>query len=438
MSQAQHSIPAGEPRLGIIAKSLHTPSETGTKTTSAVADRKMRFKLQRKAQSLLYKHDAEHPREQFRVCWCHRNMRDVEGTVGVFRKRNGSGARFSNIGTCGSVWHCPVCSVKVSEQRRKELQRAMVVWVTCKCGNAYLLTLTFPHSDEDSLAGNMIKFEKAIQTFKNSRTYKNTHKRYGSVGVITSREVTWGTNGWHPHLHMLVFAGQGMDSDRRTMFMLKSAWLRACKKHGLLDRASRLKNMRDFWKHALDLRGGEKAAEYIAKFGRDERWGVSSEMTRFHSKVGIRKGAWMDDQHYTPFQILEWATNGDKIASALFREYAVAYHGKRMINWSRGLADKIGVDKTQLTDEEVSEQETNPLPEEDFAGNLCFEQFRALIRRNLLGEFQEYVSQCCSNLETIQQDMDDYCESIMLTPETHSSVMRKKSSYGKGFTIIGT
>ena len=214
--------------------------------------------------------------------------------------------------------------------------------------------------------------------------------------------------------------------------------LRACNKHGLLDRASSLKSMRDFWKHALDLRGGEKAAEYIAKFGRDERWGVSSEMTRFHSKVGIRKGAWMDDQHFTPFQILEWANNGDKTASALFREYAEGYHGKRMITWSPGLSDRIGVDKKQPTDEEIAELEINPLPEEDFAGNLIFEQFRELMRRNLLGEFQEYVSQCCSNPETIQQDINDYCESIKQLPETHKSIMRKKNGFGKGFAIVGT
>lgn len=430
-------LPAGEPRLGIIAKSIHTP-RTGSEIASAVADKKTRFKLQRKAQSILYKHHAEHPREQFRICWCHRNLNNIDGLVGVFRKRNGSGARFSNIGTCGSVWHCPVCAVKVSEQRRKELQRAMVVWVACKSGNAYLLTLTFPHVDGDALTENLIKFEKAIQTFKNSRTYKNTQERFGSAGVISSREVTWGTNGWHPHLHMLVFAGAGMESEEGTLFMLKSAWLRACHKHRLLERSKCLKNVRDFWKHALDLRGGEKAAEYIAKFGRDERWGVSSEMTRFHSKVGIRKGAWMDDQHFTPFQILEWASNGDKVASALFKEYAEAYHGKRMITWAPGLADWIGVDKKQPTDEEAAALADNPMPEEDFAGNLLFEQFRALLRRNLLGEFQEYVATCCTNPETVQRDMNEYFESIAQIPETYASVMRKKNGFGKGTVIVGT
>ena len=191
-----------------------------------------------------------------------------------------------------------------------------------------------PHNAEDKLAVFLPLFEKTIHTFKNSRTYKNNKKRYEIVGAITSREVTFGNNGWHPHLHMLVFAGHGMETNRRTVFMLKSAWMRAAKKEGLLHRAKSLKDYRNFWKYALDLRGGAKAAEYIAKFGRDEKWGQSSEMTRFHSKVGIRKGAWIDDAHFTPFQILEWANNGDKAASALFKEYAEVYHGKRMITWA--------------------------------------------------------------------------------------------------------
>lgn len=457
MSRAQLLIPAGEPRLGIIAKSGNTPSPTRASAASSIADKKMRFKLQRKAQHILWNRTAESFRDQFRVCWCHRNMRDIEGNVGVFRKQNGSGARFSNLGTCGSVWHCPVCSAKVAEQRRKELQRAMVAWIRKglivatdgtpvmgedgllkSTNHAYLLTLTTPHNAEDQLAAFLPMFEKTIHTFKNSRTNKNNKKQYSIVGAITSREVTFGNNGWHPHLHMLVFAGHGMEKDKRTIFMLKSAWLRAAKKVGLLHRAKSLKDYRNFWKYGLDLRGGEKAAEYIAKFGRDEKWGQSSEMTRFHSKVGIRKGAFNDDLHFTPFQILEWATNGDKTASALFKEYAEVYHGKRMITWSRGLADKIGVDKKQPTDEEIAEQEINPMPEEDHIGTLIFEQYRALLRRNMVGEFIEYVSECCSNPETSQQDINDYCESIAQTPETHASVMRKKNGFGKGFVIVGT
>lgn len=457
MSQAQHSIPAGEHRLGIIAKTGNTTHASRASTASAVADKKMRFKLQRKAQHILWNHKAESYRDQFRVCWCHRNLRDIEGKVGVYRKQNGSGARFSNLGTCGSVWHCPVCAAKVSEQRRKELQRAMVAWMRKglmvdadgrsvlgedgqlkSTNHAYLLTLTTPHNAEDKLAVILPMFEKTIHTFKNSRTYKNNKKQFEIVGAITSREVTFGNNGWHPHLHMLVFAGHGMEKNKRTIFRMKSAWMRAAKKVGLLHRAKSLKDYRNFWKHALDLRGGAKAAEYIAKFGRDERWGQSSEMTRFHSKVGIRKGAWMDDAHFTPFQILEWATNGDKAASALFKEYAEVYHSKRMITWSRGLADKIGVDKKQPTDEEIAEQEISPMPEEDHIGTLEFEQYRDLLRRNLVGEFIEYVSENCGNPETSQQDIDDYCQSIAQTPETHASVMRKKNGFGKGFSIVGT
>lgn len=447
MSQVQHSIPAGEPRLGIIAKSLHQPLQP-VENSRALADKKMRFKLQRKAQSILFNHQAENFQDQYRVCWCHRNMRDIDGRVGVIRKKTGDGARFSNLGTCGSVWHCPVCATKVAEARRNEANRGMVAWVKEKKGSVHLLTLTTPHTAEERLADNLAKFEEATLRFKNSKTYKRILLKYGSVGAITSREVTWGTNGWHPHIHMLVFAKpivQGkektyLDKDEAALFDLKSAWMDALAKVGLIHlkkTSEDIGKIIDVWNHALDLRGGDKAAEYIAKFGRDERWGMSSEMTRFHAKVGIRKGAWMDDAHFTPFQILEWAANGDHDAAALFKEYAEAYHGKRMITWSPGLADRIGVDKKEKTNEELAELEANPLPEEQQVGTLSFFQYRDLLKHNMLGEFIEYVADCCYDPDTGQQDIDDYCRSIAESPGTHSSLMRKKRGFGGGYSLVG-
>lgn len=78
--------------------------------------------------------------------------------------------------------------------------------------------------------------------------------------------------------------------------------------------------------HALNVRGGNQAAEYIAKYGRDERWGQSSEMTRHYAKQGAageRDGL----LHFTPFQLLIWAGSGDEWATRKFIEYARAIEG---------------------------------------------------------------------------------------------------------------
>ena len=59
-------------------------------------------------------------------------------------------AHYGNLITCGSVWTCPVCSARISEQRRQELKLAMTNWRK-QVGSVYLLTLTNPHYCGDNL-----------------------------------------------------------------------------------------------------------------------------------------------------------------------------------------------------------------------------------------------------------------------------------------------
>ena len=89
-------------------------------------------------------------------------------------------------------------------QRRKELDLAVTAWVK-HGGRVELLTLTFPHEADMPLAELMPKFAKALQSFKNSKRYKAITKTAGRAGNIRSLETTWGANGWHPHVHELVF-----------------------------------------------------------------------------------------------------------------------------------------------------------------------------------------------------------------------------------------
>src|SRR5664279_2587900 len=97
--------------LGICANTVCTPPNIKPKRIArdeAVdAPRRMRYQLQRAAQGLL-------PGE--RVKHCQRSTMNEYG-VGVFRSSDG-GASFGNLATCGSVWHCPVCAAKITEQRR--------------------------------------------------------------------------------------------------------------------------------------------------------------------------------------------------------------------------------------------------------------------------------------------------------------------------------
>lgn len=438
--------------LGISAKSIHAHA----KANKGAVSKKLRFDLQRVAQSLLFA-PGKDAADQKRVCWCHRSI--MADSVGVYRTIDGKASRYANVSTCGSVWHCPVCAAKVAESRREELQRGMVAHVR-NGGAAYLLSLTFPHEADHDLGDMLTKFDKARAAFKNCRTYKRIlgTKRdkatgeiieqgsAGVIGAVSSLECTVSLeNGWHPHVHMLVFAKR--EGLREVMFdgtirkadngdllsmdidELKKEWVRLLLKNGLGDQ-SKLDYM---LQHALNVRGGEYAAEYIAKFGHDEKWGTSRELTSQHAKVGAagKRGEMM---HFTPFQLLAWAENGDGWAMNRFREYADAFEGKRMLTWSPRLKRDLGLNDIDLTDEEIAAAE---LPEEVRAGSLNHDQFAVLLTRNALGDFLRYVQESCTDPATSQADIDAYILAMESRPATHGRLHRLRRVYGSGFATVG-
>lgn len=389
-----------------------------------------RFSLLRTVQGMEYRKGLE-PKEQKRVCWCHRAPRGE--AMGVWRQVDGGNARLSGVTTCGSVWHCPVCAAKICEARRRDLSTAMATWMNCEGGGAFLVTKTFPHEADMPLPENLEKFAKALAAFNNARKVKAILGKDGSagrIGSVRSLEVTIGqANGWHPHTHDLVFcdaAGFGTttenddgDLDSPEIQILKSEWVRILLKVGLCTPAQ----VTSTHLYGLNVRGGAKAAEYIAKFGRDEKWGASSEMTKPHAKVGT-VGEIAGDMHFTPFQLIPWAADGNAWAIARWREYSDAFEGKRMLSWSPGLRKALKLAESEATDEEVAADDT-PMPDEAMLGTITPEGLAVLVSRGMLGAFHEFVADACIHNQTAQGDIDDFIAGV--------ATMRK---IGRGVLVV--
>lgn len=423
--------------LGTYTKSIHAARGARTKSSPEQAAAKAgaksgRYALQRTAQGLLWKKGVEW-REQHRTCWCHRHMKRESETVSVFRNVDGSGASLAGLNVCGEIWTCPVCAAKIAEERRKDLNAGMVAHVA-NGGAAYLLTLTFPHEADHNLFVMLERFTKARQRLQNSRTWKRVMEEAGRIGAVASLEFTVSQeNGWHPHLHLLVFADKGGlgegdpvneqgDLDSPAIRELQKQWVNTLLKTGLGD-GSKITHM---MQHALNVRGGEKAAEYIAKFGRDEKWGMTKEITGSYAKagaVGQRDG----QMHFTPFQLLVWAGQGDGWAAAKFTEYAKAVAGKRALTWSPGLKKALLGTEDERTDEEIAADDAMR-PEQEDVGELQRDQYQDIFRRNRLPDFMRYVAEHARG----QQDLDDYVESIRQLPaEFSGAVIIKGVFHGK-------
>lgn len=379
-----------------------------------LANRRRRFDLTRVAGSCLHEAGA-HWKDQHRTVWCHRGTTRREGeTLPVYRQANATGARLAEVTTCGHGWTCPVCAAKITEQRRLEI----MLGLERHCGQGggvYLVSLTLPHRVDEKLADLVERLDEARKRLKNGKRWKGLFGKGGSagcVGAITSAECTVGWNGWHPHLHMLVLAnrqglGEGApneegDLSSSAIDSLRLEWVRLLLKVGAIEQSQ----ASDVYRHGLNVRGGDKAAEYVAKYGEDS-WGLSREIASVHAKIGVR-GMQGGMRHFTPFQLLEIAdARGDYSlqARAMFREFSTVFAKKRMLTWSPGLKTRLGI--SDLTDEEIAAELDKPAPGEEFkAGEVTIPQFQTLVRTNQLGAFLEFVARECNEL-FIAQDLID-------------------------------
>ncbi len=309
------------------------------------------------AQKLLYD-PAKDWKSQERIVGCMRNMRTP--FIQIYRRADGSCARYSGLATCSSIWGCPVCAERISNVRRDEITRARAKHQAAG-GETYLMTLTFPHRrGEWSLAELIALQTKALQRWKNSRSYKRIMAQWGRVGNVKALEVTYGEHGWHPHTHEVLFANAGMQAATADIGELKDTWIRCVIKVGLADASQ----INDMLLHSFDFKAGEFVAEYVAKYGREpepssrelntikDRWGLQSEVTMFTRKEGhSKRGEYIG---MTPFGLLaDYAENGATDSAALYLDYVRAFKDKRQLTWTPGLKKHFGID--DIDDEDLPE-----------------------------------------------------------------------------------
>jgi hypothetical protein len=191
-----------------------------------------------------------------------------------------------------------------------------------------MLTLTVPHSRDNSLEDTLSKLSKAkSKLFKDGLALQNE-------GHITSLEVKYSSeNGWHPHLHLIVITDKkysehemkgtlGVNPKNFGVLgyekMIGMQWQKYCKSVGLKEPSL---------KHGVDLKRGyddkkhstDELIDYILK---DD---LSNEMTKSHTKIGK-----YNTDSVTPFQLALLAENEEEHSpfAVLFREYAKAIKGK--------------------------------------------------------------------------------------------------------------
>lgn len=304
------------------------------------------------------------PNERVSMCLRRVNGNNVE----VLKHRKTNKAFYSGLLVCGSVWNCPVCAAKISERRRKEIKQAFDMHKE-DGGKIALMTLTFSHKKSDRLKVTIERFGQATQMFMRGGSFNEIRKAMDLIGRIRVYEVTFGDNGYHPHVHIALFYNNDVDLNdmKNRMFEL---WNKACEKSGLSTSK----------KYGLDLQDGNEAEKYLSKHG---TWSLEQELSKSHIKKA-------KNESMTPFDFLrEYLLTDDKKYLKLFQEYAECFKGKRQIQWSQGLKKRFIVQ--EKSDEQLAKEKTE---EADILGLIDSEDWKQILktesRSKLLDRIEKY------------------------------------------------
>jgi hypothetical protein len=235
---------------------------------------------------------------------------------------------FAGVETCGSISTCPVCGAKIMRKRAEEITTAIEAHKEAG-GSVYMLTLTAPHLIHERCADLLDTVRGSWRKMQAGAPWKRIKAEYGIEHTIRALETKYGRNGWHNHLHLLLFTAEPVEIEA-LKWRLFERWAKIVKRS----------SGKECSYQAIDLRQvktEKEIGEYLNK--------AALEISELHNKGG--KGGGL-----TPFQLAERAAGGDRKARARFREYAAAFKGARHLTWSRGAKAAFGL--AEISDEQAA------------------------------------------------------------------------------------
>lgn len=302
---------------------------TRSEKYKAASNHKKRYLLQSTARWILS--------DNKRLYICNRATSPEVEWVKVKYSPSTKKAKYSGLMQCGNGWICPVCAGRIADTRKKELHVAVVAAMQ-KGLKPVMVTYTMRHGQDDTLLALVVDLLKAYRAMVSHRPYKKIKDAYGVAGYVRSLEMTHGNHGWHPHLHVMMLLPVEQFEAKDLAFDLEQDLFQVW--DGELSKV-----LRDGEKGiAVHVRTGDSyVADYIAKYDRmpkKSKWSIEAEMTMHTAKRS--KDDWGGR---TPFAILldaYIARNQEDIN--LYREYEAATWGRSTLQYSRGLAEFLGID----------------------------------------------------------------------------------------------
>jgi hypothetical protein len=272
-----------------------------------------------------------------RVCLCCSVPAYDSKSVDVHH--HGDNLKLRGVMYCENIWACPVCSALI--RRRRQSLTADLFTRTVAAGFRLLfVTFTLRHRLGQSLATVSTMHRDAWLALTRHRAYNRWRATTGTRWYMRALEVTHGSNGWHPHFHVVYVIGPGADPSIEDLYEL---WASAVGSVG----GSVVRAAYDA-QYADATTDADTIARYAASWGGGD-WSLSHEVTA-GEKLG-RRGS------RSPFQLAADAMDGDEKSAMLFREFADDFKGRRAQTWARGWLAWLEQSEEELNDESITAEE---------------------------------------------------------------------------------
>lgn len=231
---------------------------------------------------------------------------------------------------CHSLCECPLCATTAAHRRADLLRELIRRYEYDGGGLVYMLTATMRHSYGDDLRELREALVKLWRrTHSTGKQAGKMHERLGLEGTVRAMEVSWGMNGWHPHLHVLLFCRTPMSraelTDAEDWYFER--WRRFSPKFGiaepLRERAIQITKC-----HQVD---------YVTKMLR-VGWSLADELTRGASK-GHKNG------NRDPWSFLAGAADGDEADAARWNRWCTGIRGARWLVVSKHMLRRWHIER---------------------------------------------------------------------------------------------
>jgi len=334
---------------------------------------------------------------------------------------------YKGVMLCKDPWGCPTCARRITERRKNGLSLLLPAHIEKYGQNTISATLfTIPHGLGDDLDDILTRMLKAWRWMTMNNDYKHLMKSHGLRGTVRGFEVTYGKNGFHPHFHVLHFfdrdikkstdysPGGDVEFISHSLFKI---WSKALK---LVDFKAPNRQAFGCVAIATDKKSLEDVADYFGKgindvnqkdidvflqkhkdtvreaAGTKQRWGVESELTKWHIKSG---GDW----RYSMFDFLRGFALSDlqgnienrDIFKNLWLTYRRGFKGKRQLYTHH---KDFKIDELELSDHEVSDLESKE--EKMIVLSMTFQQWVTVLRCNARAALLRVISK--------GQNIDDF------------------------------